>query len=261
MPLAALAALASTASSAGQIALHSLQFSRAIPKPDTTAPFDVSLPSGTTSQLTEASDNLLVVSPYLTRPHLLDLHGLSKPVQLVSKALTLLQPIRADYATAPYLDSFNWVAVMERLQGLCGAELGYQLESQAFYVIVFRSQIPHSTDRSYLGALDELSHAEAMESGGLLKYWFGLPDEHGRNLATCKSCTQISSVRPINPKIVLTVVGVWRAREDASSGVTGSGHAQAMRETWKLYTEWKVERLKLAVGVNALHWEIIKWQD
>lgn len=153
--------------------------------PVTTASVDVSHTSNTTSQLTGASDNLLVVSPYLTRPHLLDLHSLSKPVQLVSKALTLLKPTRADYATAPYLDSFNWVAVMERLRGLCEAEIDQPWESQAFYVIVFRSRIPHCTDRSYLGALDELSHAEAMESGGLLKYWFGVPDEYGRNLATC----------------------------------------------------------------------------
>jgi len=33
--------------------------------------------------------------------------------------------------------------------------------------------------------LDEGSHAEATKSGGLLKYWFGMPDEDGRNLATC----------------------------------------------------------------------------
>jgi len=71
----------------------------------------------------------------------------------------------------------------------------------------------------------------------------------------------ISSVISINPMIVLTVVGVWRAREDASSGVSGSGHARAMRETRKLYMEWKVERLKLFVGDNALHWKIVKWQD
>lgn len=61
--------------------------------------------------------------------------------------------------------------------------------------------------------------------------------------------------------IVLTLPGVWRAREDASSGVKGAGHAQAMRETRKLYLEWKVERLKLIVGENDLHWELTQWQD
>ena len=185
-----LVALARTASSVSHIALHPSDFSRDVSRPDTTAPGDMLQPSNTTSQHTDASGTLLVVSPYLNKPHLLDLQALSKPVQLLAKSLTLLQPIRTDYATAPYLDSFNWTAVMETLQKLCKAELGYHWEPQAFYVIVFRSQIPPSTDRSYLGLLDEISHAEAMESGGLLKYWFGVPDENGRNLATCEFCTQ-----------------------------------------------------------------------
>lgn len=156
---------------------------------DATAPGDVSHTPETVFQRTEASDNLLVVSPYLTRPHLLDLDALSKPHQLLAKALTLLQPIRKDYATAPYLDSFNWMAVIQALQKLSEAELDYNWGTQAYYVIVFRSQIPPSTDRSYLGVLDKLSHAEAMKSGGLLKYWFGEPDASGRNLATCESNT------------------------------------------------------------------------
>ncbi|MCJ1243750.1 hypothetical protein MMC30_000947 [Trapelia coarctata] len=234
-----LAALAHAGSSVSQIALHSLDFSTDESKPDTTAPGDVLKTPDTVSQHTEPSDNFLVVSPYLTQPHLLNLNAVSKPIQLLAKALTLLQPTRTDYATAPYLDSFNWTAVMETLQGLRQVDLDYRWESQAFYVIVFRSQIPPSTDRSYLGMLDQLSHTEAMESGGLLKYWYGVPDENGRNLATC----------------------IWRAREDASSGAMGAGHAQAMRETRKLYLEWKVERLKLIVGENALDWEITQWQD
>lgn len=61
--------------------------------------------------------------------------------------------------------------------------------------------------------------------------------------------------------IMLTLGGIWRARKDASSGVKGAGHAQAMRETRKLYVEWKVERLKLVVGENALDWDITQWQD
>jgi len=52
--------------------------------------------------------------------------------------------------------------------------------------VVFRSQVLASTDPTHLAVLDERSHAEAMNSGGLLKYWFGIPDGGHRNLATCE---------------------------------------------------------------------------
>ena len=126
----------------------------------------------------------LVVSPYSTLPHLLDLRTLEESQRLSANALTLLQSVREDYATAPYHQSFNWDAVVDRLKSLI--ELSkYQWKRQSFYIVVFRSQIPPTTDRVYLGGLDQKSHAEATKSGGLLKYWFGLPDEVGRNLATC----------------------------------------------------------------------------
>lgn len=128
----------------------------------------------------------LVVSPYTTPPHLLDLRSLEEPQILLAKALTLLQSIREDYATAPYDQSFNWAAVTARLQSLL-ASSNHHWRRQHFYIVVFRSQVPPTTDRTHLGALDQRSHAEATQSGGLLKYWFGLPDKDGRNLATCTS--------------------------------------------------------------------------
>jgi hypothetical protein len=42
--------------------------------------------------------------------------------------------------------------------------------------------------------LDYESHAEACESGGLLKYWFGKADGERRNLATCKFCSIAAGV-------------------------------------------------------------------
>ena len=130
----------------------------------------------------------LVVSPYTTPPHLLELASVSRANQLLAEALSLLQPVRNDYATAPYKDAFNWPAIIYRLRHLLKKEVGFPwAEAQKFYVIVFRSCLPPMTDRVHLGAIDQLAHAEATASGGLLKYWFGVPDAEGRNLATCKT--------------------------------------------------------------------------
>ena len=132
-----------------------------------------------------AHEDLLIVSPYITRPHLLDLKPLNRPQVLLAKALTLFSPATQAYATVPYIDAFNWDIVFNSLAAAVKSE-ALLWEEQYFYIVVFRSQIPPSTDRSHLTELDIKAHAEAMKSGGLLKYWFGVPDTDGRNLATCE---------------------------------------------------------------------------
>ncbi|CAF9941020.1 MAG: hypothetical protein ALECFALPRED_008966 [Alectoria fallacina] len=180
----------------------------------------------------------LVVSPYNSLPHLLDLRLLGEKQRLLAKALTVLESVRGDYATAQYHECFNWDVVIDLLKSLL--ELSdYQWKRQYFYIVVFRSQVPPTTDRTHLGGLDQKSHAEAMKSGGLLKYWFGLPDETGRNLATC----------------------IWRNFADARSASVGPGHKEAMRATVNMYTEWKLERLKFEIGDGAASWSITPWED
>ena len=156
-------------------------------KPDTVSSLE--LPRSENSQhestVNSSPPDLLIVSPYTSQSHLFDLNSVDKANQLLAAALTVLKVIRPDYATAPYISAFNWSEVLERLKLSLKINTGYQWQEQFFYIVVFRSQIPPSTDRSHLGSLDEAAHAEAMKSGGLLKYWFGVPDENGRNLATC----------------------------------------------------------------------------
>ena len=132
------------------------------------------------------AEDFLVVSPYTSPPHLLDLGTLNQPQRFLAKALTLFSQTREDYATAPYSTSFNWPTVITHLRNLT-QQSSHEWQHQRFYIVVFRSQIPPTTDRLELGELDQRSHAEATKSGGLLKYWFGMPDEDGRNLATCAS--------------------------------------------------------------------------
>lgn len=139
----------------------------------------------TQSSPSNEGGDLLITSPYNAPPHLLDLSTVDTANQLFAKALTIFQPIRDDYAAAPYLDSFNWSAVIEFLRHLAEEE-GYRWTRQSFYVVAFRSRLFDDVDRDRLSDLDAHSHREASQSGGLLKYWFGSKDGENRNLATCK---------------------------------------------------------------------------
>ena len=198
---------------------------------------------------------LLVVSPYSSQNHLLKLQSIGKPQQLLAKALSVMEPLREDYATAPYVDAFNWNVVANALKSLVDLET-YAWKQQSFYIVVFRSQLSPTTDGSHLGALDMRSHAEAMESGGLLKYWFGNPDVNGRNLATCEffGQTHLTQLKQ------LTSLGIWRDYEDAKRGSLGHSHKEAIRATIHLYSEWKLERLLLTIGDNVTNWAI-RWWD
>ncbi|RPA77171.1 hypothetical protein BJ508DRAFT_417262 [Ascobolus immersus RN42] len=174
------------------------------------------------------SPNHLITSPYTKPPHLLDLNSIARRYALLAKALTIMKPLDRTYATTPYKEAFNWAEVVRYLRYLIKTEAvsptsdsGFEGsgsdseteqsdkgledetlgdgESWSYFVIVFRSQIQKGTSRPYLGLLDEGAHEEAVAAGGLLKYWFGVPDENGRNLATC----------------------VWRHRDDAKKGGAG----------------------------------------
>jgi len=127
----------------------------------------------------------IVSSPYADLANQLDLRSLTLPAQLLALALTHLAPLRPDYATASYLSSFNWPEVFEKLRAFCVAA-GVQWARQEFYLVIFRSKLRRDADRVRLDELDQHSHREACESGGLLKYWFGSCDAEIRNLATCE---------------------------------------------------------------------------
>ncbi|KAL4741445.1 hypothetical protein BDV11DRAFT_168226 [Aspergillus similis] len=185
----------------------------------------------------KAQGNLLITSPYTTPEHLLDLSTLDTPDRLLAQALTTLKPVRQDYATAPYTDSFNWASVFLTFHSLAAKE-GYSLSRQSFYVVVFRSVLQADSDGDRLHLLDERSHAEAVSSGGLLKYWFGVKNERRENLATC----------------------VWRSREDARAGGTGPWHAQAREAARGMYEKIEFTTLKLVVGEKVGEWEFREWK-
>lgn len=75
--------------------------------------------------------DFLVVSPYTSLPHLLDLRILDTAQQLFARALTILEATRLDCATASYVESFNWDAVIARLKQLARQQ-DYSWERQHF---------------------------------------------------------------------------------------------------------------------------------
>ena len=89
-------------------------------------------------------EELLVVSPYHEVPHLLDLRTLDVPNQLLAKALMGLKCLRDDYATAEYIEIFNWSAVIDSVRNLAASSY-YTWKERSFYIVVFRSRIPPTT--------------------------------------------------------------------------------------------------------------------
>jgi len=110
----------------------------------------------------------IVSSPYTDDAHLLDMETLDRENQLLSRALSHMTCTRDDYATASYIESFNWNECFDRLKDLAKDEK-HEWRETSFYIVAFRSQIPPTTLYSELGELDKAAHREAIKSGGLLK--------------------------------------------------------------------------------------------
>ena len=132
----------------------------------------------------------LAASPYLEQEHLLDLNTLDVQSQLLSLALTKLQAATQDYANVNYEESMDLEALITELR-LLVVRHNVTWVKQEFYVVDFRSKLKADIDGVLLFKLDKESHREAVESGGLLKYWYGEPNTERRNLATCRSFTGV----------------------------------------------------------------------
>lgn len=181
------------------------------------------LSAGSNGDLIDLDATHLISSPYPDFENQLRLDGLDLPYRLFAFALSALKPIREDYATAPYMESFNWPEVFALLRNLC-RKAGLEWQQREFYVVIFRSKLQENIDRARLGLLDQKSHQEACASGGLLKYWFGSPDEESRNLATCE--WKLPD-RNSSTKWLTSYLGLWRNHDDAVAGGSGPWHKQA----------------------------------
>lgn len=92
------------------------------------------------------------------------------------QALHHFAPVDNHYAARPYHTAFNWKAV--------GEHMDVDVERE-WYCVVFRSRRNKGSESLDLYKADRGAHEEAVKNGGLILYWYGVPDSTGLNLATC----------------------------------------------------------------------------
>jgi hypothetical protein len=180
-----------------------------------------------TSFGTHGGNKLIISSPY--PDHLLNCEFMDAPSKELAILLQNLQP-----NDLPYDEAFNWAVILSKLSP--------DLPATEFYIVAFRSCLALSSVNSELLAelyiQDKLSHFEASESGGLLKYWFGVPTFDRRNLATC----------------------VWINRDYALKASGLPQHTRAKQIVQRgVYESWIVEKYKLTIG-GGEKWKIEKLQ-
>ncbi|KAG8833809.1 hypothetical protein FRC17_010050 [Serendipita sp. 399] len=145
------------------------------------------------------------------------------PVSLsLHKGLHKFKPLDTHYASRPYAEAFNWADMVLPIE-----------EEREWYCVAFRSRRKPGSESAPLYEQDRLAHEEAVHRGGLIMYWYGVPDpKTGLNLATC----------------------IWQSRRFALAATTGPQHMLAMRLAAASFAEFRLERyvLKKHVGDTGL---------
>lgn len=133
------------------------------------------------------------------------------PVSLsLHRALHAFRPVTRKYASTPYRDAFNWSQLALPAD-----------EEREWYCVAFRSKRKDGSDGSPLYEADRLAHEEAVQNGGLLLYWYGVPDpETGLNTATC----------------------IWQSRQHAIAANSRPHHVRAMKLAAASYEVYSLER-------------------
>ena len=117
-------------------------------------------------------------------------------------------PVKAGYQTAPILDAFNWSYTLS------------DVEWGRWYLIVFRSLRHPDVDDGFLTAHDDVAFAEALRSGGLLRYYKGAMDRDRHCVSLC----------------------VWERRRQAQVATAMPDHKVAAQLTNRFYVSYDVER-------------------
>jgi len=145
--------------------------------------------------------------PVVTQTRLPDIDPASLSLH---KALHHFKPVNSDYASTPYSEAFNWTELVLPAD-----------DEREWYCVVFRSKRRVGSDGRLLQEVDKFAHEEAIQNGGLILYWYGIPDPTtGMNLATC----------------------IWQSRRHASAANSRPHHIKAMKFATESYEIYSLER-------------------
>ena len=128
----------------------------------------------------------------------------------LQEAAQRISPVRSDYQNLPVEQGFDWPVIA-----------GHDFDR--LYLVVFRSVRLPDADLDLLRWFDDLAYAEALRSGGLLRYFKGDADERRRCLSFC----------------------LWEGREAALRASGGKQHAQAASITSRMYLSYDLERYEI----------------
>ena len=134
------------------------------------------------------------------------------------EACLQISPRHPDYATLSIEDGFDWSSLscclFERL-----------------YLVAFRSLRRPDVDLDLLSEHDDRAYEEALESGGLLRYFKGHANERGECLSFC----------------------LWETREQARQAADAASHRSAIGATAQMYLSYSLERYWMRkVGENLV---------
>ena len=136
---------------------------------------------------------------------------------VVHRACQQISPIYPDYATRPIQDGFSWSS------SLAGVAF------ERLYLVVFRSVRRPSADLDLLREHDDRAYAEALESGGLLRYFKGEANEQRECLSFC----------------------LWETRGQAMRAAGAAAHRSAAEISVRMYESYVLDRYCLKKVVSA----------
>ena len=140
-----------------------------------------------------------------------------KEIEVVHRGCQQISPTYPDYATRPIQDGFSWSS------SLAGVAF------ERLYLVVFRSVRRPSADLDLLREHDDRAYAEALESGGLLRYFKGEANERRQCLSFC----------------------LWETREQAMRAAGAAAHQSAAEISVRMYESYVLDRYYLKKVVSA----------
>jgi hypothetical protein len=136
---------------------------------------------------------------------------------VLHRACQQISPTHPDYAMRPIQDGFDWSSA------LAGCPF------DRLYLVVFRSVRRPYADLDLLREHDDRAYAEALDSGGLLRYFKGHANERRECLSFC----------------------LWETREQAIEAAGATSHQSAAGISVQMYESYVLDRYWLKKVVTA----------